>query len=96
MSLWNSILGWFWPDDDSANTDPSSIGQDDAYCTINPATGLPMVGGCGGVDVAGNPFGVDWSHHATDSLNNADCSYSSDAGCWDSSSWNSGTSGWND
>lgn len=31
--------------------------------TINPATGLPMVNGMGGVDVAGNPYGVDNSHH---------------------------------
>lgn len=26
---------------------------------INPATGLPMVGGAAGFDVAGNPFGYD-------------------------------------
>jgi hypothetical protein len=26
---------------------------------INPASGLPMVGGEGGVDVSGNPYGVD-------------------------------------
>lgn len=26
---------------------------------VNPATGLPMIGGGGGVDVAGNPFGAD-------------------------------------
>lgn len=26
---------------------------------INPATGLPMTGGFGSVDVAGNPYGVD-------------------------------------
>ncbi len=32
--------------------------------TINPATGLLMVGGIGGVDVAGNPFGSDL--HAED------------------------------
>jgi hypothetical protein len=30
--------------------------------TINPATGLPMVSGIGGVDVAGNPYGMDSSH----------------------------------
>jgi len=29
-------------------------------CTINPATGLPMVGdSCAGVDVMGNPYGTD-------------------------------------
>jgi hypothetical protein len=27
---------------------------------INPATGLPMVGGTGGVDVGGNAFGTSW------------------------------------
>lgn len=26
---------------------------------INPATGLPMMGGIGGIDVAGNPYGFD-------------------------------------
>ncbi|OED72172.1 hypothetical protein A141_10060 [Vibrio crassostreae ZF-91] len=28
---------------------------------INPANGLPMIGGIGGVDVEGNPFGIDSS-----------------------------------
>ena len=28
---------------------------------INPATGLPMINGIGGVDVAGNPYGADLS-----------------------------------
>lgn len=30
---------------------------------INPATSLPMLDGIGGVDVGGNPFGIDWSSH---------------------------------
>lgn len=35
---------------------------------INPATGLPMVGGIGGVDVQGNPYGTDLhSHYSTSS-----------------------------
>lgn len=29
------------------------------FTTINPATGLPMMGGIGGIDVAGNPYGFD-------------------------------------
>lgn len=33
---------------------------------INPATGLPMVGGIGGLDVMGNPWGVDL--HSSDDL----------------------------
>lgn len=28
----------------------------------NPASGLPMVGGCAGVDIEGNPYGVDFHH----------------------------------
>ena len=35
--------------------------------TINPANGLPMVGGEGGVDIEGNPFGTDFSHDSMDS-----------------------------
>ena len=32
----------------------------DMGCAINPATGLPMVGGtCVGMDVMGNPYGFD-------------------------------------
>jgi len=30
---------------------------------VNPATGLPMVGGTGGVDVLGNHYGVDMNDH---------------------------------
>jgi hypothetical protein len=34
------------------------------HTRINPATGLPMTGtGIGGVDVAGNPFGIDLRRH---------------------------------
>lgn len=38
---------------------------------INPATGLPMTGGIGSVDVGGNPYGIDlhrhedYAHHLT-------------------------------
>lgn len=30
---------------------------------INPATGLPMIGGIGGMDVQGNPYGTDLHDH---------------------------------
>ena len=36
----------------------SSVTHEDGF-EVNPSTGLPMVGGMGGVDVAGNPWGVD-------------------------------------
>ena len=36
------------------------LGSDVQGTDINPATGLPMVGGTGGVDVAGNAYGTSW------------------------------------
>ncbi|MHB1494486.1 MAG: hypothetical protein ACYCR3_06595 [Acidithiobacillus sp.] len=57
-------------------------GGDDGACSVNPASGLPMIGGCGGVDVEGNPYGTDFS----------DDSFSS-SGMNDD--WSSG-SGWDD
>lgn len=40
---------------------------DHTACSINPATGLPMIGGCGGVDVMGNPYGTNMnSNHLGD------------------------------
>ncbi|MDN3652753.1 hypothetical protein QWY77_08240 [Thalassotalea ponticola] len=51
---------------------------------INPANGLPMIGGIGGVDVEGNPYGTDrhsddLSSHCSslDLLNDFSCSSSS-------------------
>lgn len=47
---------------------------------VNPANGMPMIegsGGMGGIDVLGNPYGVDLhSYHADDHsamFNHADC-----------------------
>lgn len=53
MGVWNWLFG-----EDMA---PAASDNHDAFVTmdINPATGLPMVGDCGGVDVGGNPFGMD-------------------------------------
>lgn len=57
----------------------STSTHEDLGCTINPASGLPMLGGfgcgggycCGGVDVAGNPYGTDL-HAGHDSSISAD------------------------
>lgn len=38
---------------------PFSDDSFDGLSEINPATGLPMMGGVGGIDVAGNPYGFD-------------------------------------
>jgi hypothetical protein len=63
---------------------------------INPATGLPMIGGFGGVDVAGNLYGTDHSdlsssHDFGSSSGDSSCSFSSSSD-FDSSSWDSGSS----
>lgn len=55
----------------------------DNITVINPANGLPMTGGIGGIDVAGNPYGFDssFTHHDMFSSDSAsmfddDCSSS--------------------
>lgn len=64
MGLWNSICGWFGSFDTGldASSTMDSCSLNDHCCDINPANGLPMIGGCGGVDVEGNPYGTD-THH---------------------------------
>ncbi len=47
-----------------ADTPISAFADDDTWsmsesCWVNPATGLPMIDGICGVDVGGNPFGMD-------------------------------------
>ena len=48
--------------DNSSMTEIDTSWDDNA---INPANGLPMVGGTGGIDVEGNPYGTDFSHDDT-------------------------------
>lgn len=52
---------------------------------VNPATGLPMQSGLGGVDVAGSPYGFDFHHTSAFSDNcsvasNGDCGFDSGIG----------------
>ena len=57
MSIWN----WLFDD----VTETAALPNMDSP-TINPATGLPMLGeDIGGLDVGGNPYGIDL-HSATD------------------------------
>lgn len=59
MHWFDRILGWFsFGSPDESGSD-NVAGLQDEMCTINPASGLPMTGGCGGVDVAGNPYGMN-------------------------------------
>jgi len=72
MSFWNTFCSWFSSGDATDLEQSGPCPAEDAGCAINPATGLPMVGGCGGVDVAGNPFGVDLSSTNCDTSSAAD------------------------
>jgi len=57
-------LADFFGQNDSGGTagevhDAFSCSMMDEDCIVNPATGLMMTGGIGGVDAAGNPYGSD-------------------------------------
>ncbi|MGC9458080.1 MAG: hypothetical protein ACP5DC_11240 [Halothiobacillaceae bacterium] len=66
---------------------------------INPATGLPMIGGQGGVDSAGNPYGsseygfypsdLDHSGGLDSNMDSSDTSW--DSSGWDGSDWGGGS-----
>jgi hypothetical protein len=84
MSLWSSLSRWF--DFRNTTSEVPEIG-----CSTNPATGLPMVGGCAGIDLAGNTYGANLQHDDYWSK----CTVGSETSfdnlpCWDSttgSSW---------
>ena len=46
----------------SCDTGPSNSFDSDSMA-INPANCMPMIGGIGGVDIMGNAYGTDNSHH---------------------------------
>lgn len=51
MIIWNWLFG-----DDVMSLHGTTTAP---VIDINPATGLPMIDGCGGVDVSGSPYGMD-------------------------------------
>ena len=55
MSIWNWLFG--------DTTDAMALPAMDSP-SLNPATGLPMMGG--GLDVGGNPYGMDL--HSSDTV----------------------------
>lgn len=82
MGFWNSLCGWFGLYDDGISS--SATG-----CEINPATALPMVG-C--VDTAGNPYGMDLHHDASQTGSmDGDWGTSAAASSFDTSNWDSGS-----
>ena len=91
MGLFDRFASFF--DDWSTGSSVSPSVMDDP-ATINPATGLPMTGGMGGVDVAGNPFGSDFSAHRHDDWHHdtlgTSSTFDDHASRWhDSASWSS-------
>ncbi len=59
----NWFTNWLFGNAGSSTT-PTTMATEDSITHINPATGLPMIGGLGGVDSMGNPYGTDLhSHH---------------------------------
>ena len=72
MTIWNWLFG--------SDTLPGSCDTHQASVStvdVNPATGLPMVGGCDGFDVGGSPYGLDLSPHAIDNQPIADFDFGS-------------------
>jgi hypothetical protein len=71
MGLFDWLSSVFDDADDSFSTTASSnfesVGSNDDT-VINPASGLPMIDGYGGVDVAGNAYGFDFSHDSFDTF----------------------------
>lgn len=79
MSFWNNL--WHYLGVGETN-DLDSIGSlHDDNC-INPANGLPMVGGCGGFDLEGNTFGMN---HDSIGFTATDTSFEDTT--WQDSSW---------
>lgn len=93
MGIWNRICGFF------------GIGADDHLsspgggCDINPATGLPMIDGIGGVDVGGSPFGSDiheTSHFDSGIIDSFSSGMDFGSSDFNSSFDNSGWNSWGD
>ena len=100
MSIWNTLFGWFGftTDADMTTSDYGFSHFDNHHCdiNINPASGLPMLGECGGVDIGGNPFGTEL-HHDDNMWSSTNNGFDSDWGS--TSSWDdtfSCSSSWDD
>lgn len=105
MSFWNNFWGWLgdvWPGSGSEEEGGTADSWDASAhegpdCTINPASGLPMVNGCIGLDIQGNPYGMDLHHQFHDdsctSASNWDDPFQAGSTGWDNGT---GKSPWDD
>lgn len=58
--MFSWLTQWLFSNADDHASGSHLAGIDpDSNCNINPASGLPMIGDCGGVDIEGNPYGTD-------------------------------------
>lgn len=71
MGLFSWMMELFGSSIENSSTDGGILHSDtDNHCgttgldliEINPANGLPMIGGSAGVDIEGNPYGLDSAH----------------------------------
>lgn len=90
MSFWNNCFGWLWSDNDAASPIDSGNSCLSGYTTeeflVNPASGLPMIGGMGGVDVEGNLWGTDLHDNWHSScLSDTSSSFGDDG--WSNNTW---------
>jgi hypothetical protein len=98
MGIFNWLSGLFNSDDDTIGINGSDniISSD---TTINPASGLPMISGdTSGVDVGGNPYGMDDSDdfNNSDSFINSDNDFGSSDSFGNDNSFGSGSSSFGD
>ena len=89
MTFWNKLFDWLnGPVGTDSEGSSFEVTDSTFDCpSVNPATGLPMIDDCGGIDVGGSPFGTD-IHHFDDLLSTSGIEISDD-------SWMSTTS-WDD
>lgn len=97
MSFWNTLMGWLGVDASMEASSCSNSPSENHGCPVNPASSLPMADGCSGLDVAGNPFGVDLHHDTWSPISDSfsDSTWSSPGfdssptwdGGWTGSSW---------
>lgn len=87
MGLFTWVSGLFSDESSLSGIDPTW--NDNA---LNPANGLPMVGGTSGFDVEGNAYGTDFSHD--DSFSSIDDSFNTGSSFDDSLSSSSSFDDW--
>lgn len=83
-----NLFGWLDSMSEDADSACSSSGAwESSFISMvdnvsNPANGLPMIGGFSGVDIEGNPYGVDFSQDSIGNSYSDGCGASDSGGDW--------------